>query len=113
MLLPSSGMRNGSSVTGSIRAPALVWGALSMTFLRYRDNFDPESLAQLETTFNDVWTVLQHNGQFFDQKKTRTAIADLIIRFAAQGETDPARLKALALAALPSHPSSGDASDDT
>jgi hypothetical protein len=36
-----------------------------------------------------------------DPKTTRDALAELIISFAAEGETDPKRLKALALAALP------------
>ena len=35
--------------------------------------------------------------------ETRTAIADLIVKFAQQGERDPQKLKALVLAALPSY----------
>jgi len=36
-----------------------------------------------------------------DQEATRTALADAIVYFASEGETDPKRLKELALAALP------------
>ena len=41
------------------------------------------------------------SGGDFDQKATRNALAELIMSFAAEGETDPKRLKELALAALP------------
>jgi hypothetical protein len=40
-------------------------------------------------------------GGHFDHKATRDALAELIIRFAAEGETDPKRLKERALADLP------------
>jgi hypothetical protein len=39
----------------------------------------------------------------FNELETRTAIADLIVKFAQQGERDPQKLKALVLAALPSY----------
>ena len=45
--------------------------------------------------------VLLASGGDFDHKATREALAELIISFAAEGETDPKRLKQLALAALP------------
>ena len=67
----------------------------------YRDNFDAETLAILEIAFNEAWEVLLASGGDFDQKATRNALAELIMSFAAEGETDPKRLKALALAALP------------
>jgi hypothetical protein len=70
-------------------------------FSNYRDNFDPETLAILEIAFNEASEVLLASGGHFDQKATRDALAELIISFAAEGETDPKRLKALALAALP------------
>ena len=38
---------------------------------------------------------LQTNGNTFDERETRTAIADLIVKFAQQGERDPQKLKAL------------------
>ena len=72
-----------------------------MPFSSYRDNFDSETLAVLESAFNEAWEVLLASGGDFDQEATRAALAELIISFAAEGETDPKRLKALALAALP------------
>ena len=72
-----------------------------MPFSNYRDNFDPETLAILEIAFNEAWEVLLTSGGNFDQKATRDALAELIISFAAEGETNPKRLKELALADLP------------
>ena len=70
-------------------------------FSNYRDNYDPETLAILEAAFNQAWEVLIVSKGEFDQKATRDALAELIISFAAEGETNPKRLKELALAALP------------
>jgi hypothetical protein len=70
-------------------------------FSDYRDNFDPETLAILEIAFNEAWEVLLASGGTFDQMATRDALAELIVSFAAEGETDPKRLKQLALSALP------------
>jgi hypothetical protein len=70
-------------------------------FSNYRDNFDADTLAILEIAFNEAWEVLLDSPGNFDQEATRNALAELIISFAAEGETDPKRLKALALAALP------------
>ena len=72
-----------------------------MPFSAYRDNFDAETLAILEAAFNEAWEVLIASGGEFDQKATRDALAELIISFATEGETNPKRLKELALAALP------------
>ena len=72
-----------------------------MPFSNYRDNFEPETLVVLEVAFNEVWEVVQASGGEFDQEATRSALADLIMSFAAEGETDPKRLKAKVLAALP------------
>ena len=72
-------------------------------FQKYYDSFSPETLALLEIALNETWAALQSNGNTFDETKTRTAIADLIVKFAQQGERDPQRLKALVLAALPSY----------
>ena len=72
-----------------------------MPFSDYRDNFDPETLAILEIAFNEAWEVLLASGGTFDQMATRDALAELTVSFAAQGETDPKRLKQLALSALP------------
>ena len=59
------------------------------------------TLAILEAAFNEAWDVLIASGGEFDQKATRDTLAELIISFAAEGETNPKRLKELALAALP------------
>ena len=72
-----------------------------MPFSAYRDNFEAETLAILEAAFNEAWEVVTASGGDFDQETTRNALAELIISFAAEGETNPKRLKELALAALP------------
>jgi hypothetical protein len=71
-------------------------------FRQYHNSFSPETLALLETALNETWSALQSSGSTFNETKTRAAIADLLVKFAAQGERDPQRLKALVLAALPS-----------
>jgi hypothetical protein len=71
-------------------------------FRQHYDSFDPEILAVLEISFNETWTELQRNSNGFDQASMRTAVADLIIKFASQGESDPQKIKALVLAALAS-----------
>ena len=76
-------------------------GALPVPFSNYRDNFDAETLAILEIAFNEAWDVLLASGCALDQKATRDALAELIMSLAAEGETDPKRLKELALADLP------------
>ena len=57
------------------------------------------TLAILEIAFNEAWGFA--SGGAFDQKATRDALAELIMSLAAEGETDPKRLKELALADLP------------
>ena len=69
-------------------------------FRQHYPGADPETLALLETTLNETWKALRSNATF-DEVPTRTAIADLTMQFAAEGERDPQRLKALVLAALP------------
>ena len=73
-------------------------------FRQHYDSFDPEILAVLEISFNETWTELRHNGDGLDQASRRTAVADLIMKFASQGEYDPQKIKALVLAALQSRP---------
>jgi hypothetical protein len=73
-------------------------------FRQHYESFDPEILAVLETSFNETWTELQGNGKGFDQASMRTAVADLIMKFASHGESDPQKIKALVLAALASQP---------
>jgi hypothetical protein len=73
------------------------------TFQQHVDSFNPETLALLQSVLDETWTTLRTNGNTFDETKTRTALANLIVSFAQQGERDPLRLKALALAALPSY----------
>ena len=72
-------------------------------FRQYYDSFNPETLAVLQSVLDETWTALQANRKAFDEMKTRTAIADLIVKFAQQGELDPQKLKALVLAARPSY----------
>jgi hypothetical protein len=72
-----------------------------MPFSSYRDNFDAETLAILQAAFDEAWAVLMASGTTFDQEAARTALADSIMMFASEGETDPKKLKQLALAALP------------
>jgi hypothetical protein len=72
-----------------------------MPFSHYRDSFDPETLTVLEVAFHEAWRALQASGGNFEQEATRKALAELIVSFAADGETDPKQLKRLALAALP------------
>ena len=64
-----------------------------MPFSAYRDNFDAETLAILEAAFNEAWEVLIASGGEFDQKATRDALAELIISFAAECETNPKATK--------------------
>jgi hypothetical protein len=73
-------------------------------FRQHYDSFDPEILAVLEISFNETWTELQRNGNGFDQALMKTAVADLIMKFASQGESDPQKIKALVMAALQSRP---------
>jgi hypothetical protein len=74
---------------------------MAMPFSSYRESFSPEILAVLEAAFNGAWDAVVASGVNFDQQATRTALADAIVYFASEGETDPKRLKELALAALP------------
>ena len=70
-------------------------------FSGYRESFSPETLAVLEAAFNAAWDAVVASGVDCDQQATRTALADTIVYLASEGETDPKRLKELALAALP------------
>ena len=72
-----------------------------MQFSIYRGSFSPWTLAVLEAAFNAAWDAVVTSGLDCDQQATRTALADAIVYFASEGETDPKRLKELALAALP------------
>ena len=71
-----------------------------MPAFRQHTESDPETLALLEIVLNDTWKELRSNDTF-DEVPTRTAIEDLAVQFAGEGERDPQRLKALVLAALP------------
>jgi hypothetical protein len=70
-------------------------------FRQHYDSPNPETLALLETVLNETWGALKANKNKFDEIETRTAMADLIVSFAAQGQRDPRKLKALVLQALP------------
>jgi len=72
-------------------------------FRHYHDSFNPETLAVLQSVLDETWIALQNKASTFSETETRTAIADLIVKFAQQGERDPQKLKALVLAALPSY----------
>ena len=76
-------------------------GLRLVPFSGYRESFSPETLAVLEAAFNAAWDAVVASGVDCDQQATRTALADAIVYFASEGETDPKRLKELALAALP------------
>ena len=73
-------------------------------FRQHYANFDPETLAVLEISFNETWAELQRNDYGFDQASMRTAVADLVMKFASQGESDPQKIKELVLAELLSRP---------
>jgi hypothetical protein len=69
-------------------------------FRQHYDSVNPETLALLETVLNETWAALKSNRNKFDEIETQTAMADLIVNFAAQGQRDPKKLKALVLAAF-------------
>jgi hypothetical protein len=71
-------------------------------FRQHYDSFNPETLGLLQSVLDETWAALQSKRNTFDELETRTALADLIVKFAQQGERDPRKLKALVLAALPS-----------
>jgi len=73
-------------------------------FRQHYESFDPEILAVLEISFNETWIEVQRNRNGFDQASMRTAVADLIMKFASHGESDPQKIKGLVLAALASQP---------
>jgi hypothetical protein len=73
-----------------------------MPFTRYREHYDPETLMVLQAAFDEAWEAITANNEgSFDEEATRSGLADLIVSFASEGVTDPKRLKAMALAALP------------
>ena len=82
--------------------PSRILGSQNTSpFRQHYDSDNPETLALLETVLNETWAALKSNRNKFDEIETRTAMADLIVNFAAQGQRDPKKLKALVLAALP------------
>jgi hypothetical protein len=93
----------GASGDREFNAPAVILGSPVMSaFQRHSDSFNPETLALLESVLDETWASLQPKDTF-DELEMRTAIAELIVQFAAQGERDPQKLKALVLAALPTY----------
>jgi len=60
-------------------------------------SFDPETLATLETAFDEAWLTLRCNG---NDKVRANELARCILRLASEGERDPVRLHDDALAAL-------------
>ena len=66
-------------------------------FLKHSSGFDPKTLAILEISFDATFKELQH------PESARTRIADLIMKIASRGESDPQKIKALSLVAFRSH----------
>ena len=71
-------------------------------FLKNYDGFEPETLAILTITLDATCEELQHNP-YFDLVSARAVVADLIMKIASRGASDPQKIKALALAAYRSH----------
>jgi hypothetical protein len=71
-------------------------------FLKHNDSFDAKILAILEISFDATCKELQHNP-YFDQVSAGAAVADLIMKIACRGQSDPQKITALALAAFRSH----------
>jgi hypothetical protein len=71
-------------------------------FLEHSGSFDPETLAILDVSFDATCKELQHNP-YFEPVLARTRIADLVMKIAARGQSDPHKITALALAAFRSH----------
>ena len=71
-------------------------------FLKHSDGFDVKTLAILEISFDATFKELQHNPNF-DPVSARPRIADLIMKIAYRGQSDPQKITALALAAFRSH----------
>ena len=69
-------------------------------FLKNYDGFDPETLAILTISLDATCEELQHNP-CLDQTSARTAIADLNMKIASRGQSDPQKIKALAFPPLP------------
>jgi hypothetical protein len=57
--------------------------------------FDRETVTLLRTTLDHAWAILPPSRQ---AATSRSILAERILRAAAQGERDPDRLRALALA---------------
>jgi hypothetical protein len=57
-----------------------------LLFSGYRESFSPETLD--EAAFNAAWGAVVASGVECDQQATRTALADAIVYFASEGETD-------------------------
>jgi hypothetical protein len=57
-------------------------------------NFDPETVSLLREVLEGAWATLSPHQQ---AQTSRSALASRILRYAAQGERDPIRLRACAL----------------
>ena len=68
-------------------------------FLKHSGGFDPKTLAILDVSFEATFKELQHNP-YFDPVSASTRIADLIMKIASRGQSDPQKITALALAAF-------------
>ncbi len=59
--------------------------------------FDPETINLMRTALENAWEQLEHDMQ---QRTSKVALAERILRAASDGERDPARLRAVALTAM-------------
>jgi hypothetical protein len=59
--------------------------------------FDPETIELMKTALDEAWTSLNAAEQ---AKTDRSSLAERILKAAARGERDPARLRAHALIAM-------------
>jgi hypothetical protein len=70
------------------------------SFRQHYDSANPERWPCFNRPQRNVGA-LKSKGKKFDEVETRTAMADLIVNFAAQGQRDPKKLKGPILFALP------------
>ena len=70
-----------------------------MPFTEYKSSLDPETLEAAQAAFDLAWTEITSVQQIYDTLTARTLLARLIIEAALKnGERDPERLKAYAVA---------------
>ena len=68
------------------------------------DIYDPKTLAAMDQAFAAVWHMLRADGPFRDyanDRELRVAIGHKLMDLAANGVTDPVRLRNLTVESLP------------